>query len=595
MADITILFFQRMGLFLVLVFMLTRIPSFRSVLDRKFNYKTVCYHSILFGTLGIIATQMGILLAEDRIAPHWFIFKLGQDEMLVGPSLVAIVIAGLLGGPFVGFGSGMILGLYTYFLGGDESFANSLIHPLAGILSGATARFFSEERVIAPTKAMFIGMFVPILHMGLLLIFTSTPRHSIALVDRIGLPLVITNSIAIAIFTAMIRVALFEQEQGAAVAALQALRIAEAALPYLRRGLSFETATEIAKLLQQELKLSAVSVTNREQVLAHLGLGSDHHKQGEMLKTNLSRIAVESGEIQIALNQDQIRCNHSKCPLHAAILMPLCQAGEVVGLVKMYFQRSQQLRAVDVALAQGLAKLLSNQLDVVAAEHMKALVQEAQLRNLQAQINPHFLFNTLHLISTLIRVNPDLARHIIVQLGQFMRLNLKMTSISLIPMEKELAHLWAYIEIIKVRFSDQLTIDCKVDEGTESAFIPPFTLQPIVENSLKHGLTDVSAGGVIKIMVRKKKEEIEIEICDNGKGIPVAVMDQLGMQPIQSEQGNGIGLYNVNQRLIHVLGAGSSLHIKNLPEKGCSVSFSIPILNQKERQLHEHSSDDRRR
>jgi two-component system, LytTR family, sensor histidine kinase LytS len=595
MLELISTLFQRIGLLLVLAFMLTRVPSFRYLLDRKLNYKTILYHSIIFGIFGVIGTQLGVLVAANNINPHWIIFKLQPNEMLLGPSLVAIVIAGVMGGPSVGIGSGIVVGIYIYFLGGSELFANSFINPLAGLLAGGTARFFSQERVIAPVKAMFIGMFIPILHMGLLLVLTDTPKHTIALVDRVGLPLVISNSVAIGVFTAMIRVALFEQEQGAAVAALQALRIAEKSLPFLRHGLNYKTAAQLAALFQNELRLAAVSVTNKDQVLAHIGLGSDHHKQGEVLKMSLSSNALETGEIQIALKHDQIQCNQPACPLHAAILMPFRQGGEVVGLVKMYFQRSQQLRAVNIALAQGLGKLISNQLDIVSAEKMKALVQETQLRNFQAQINPHFLFNTLHLISTLIRVDPDLARHIIIQLGNFMRLNLKITSIPLITLEKELAHLQAYIEIIKVRFSDQLTVELQIDEGIESAFIPPFTLQPLVENSVKHGLVNVAAGGWIKVIARNKEEEIEIEVCDNGKGIPSSVIAQLGKKPLRSENSGGNGLYNVNQRLIHLLGTRSSLQFRNLTEKGCSVSINLPIPNEEERRRYEHSSYDRGR
>lgn len=291
----------------------------------------------------------------------------------------------------------MIAGAFAFFLGGEAQWADSLMNPLAGMLAGFTARFFSQERVIAPPKAMFVGMFVPILHMGLLIIFTRAPEHIISLMDKIGLPLVITNSIAIAVFTAMIRVALNEQEQEAALATQRALRIAEESLPYLRQGLHFQTAAPIATLLKNELNHAAVSITNKEQVLAHIGLGSDHHHQGDRLWTELSRVAIDSGEIKVAIHHRELQCNHIRCPLQAAVLVPLRQSGEVVGLVKMFFQRVEHVRAVYLALAKGLDKLMSNQLDIIVAEKVKSLVQEAQLRNLQAQINPHFLFNTLNL------------------------------------------------------------------------------------------------------------------------------------------------------------------------------------------------------
>ncbi|GAX89170.1 LytS/YhcK type 5TM receptor domain-containing protein [Effusibacillus lacus] len=592
MGELTIYLFERVGLLLILAFMLTRVTSFRYLLDRKLNWGTIVFHSLIFGAFAILGALMGEFIAKGSTIPDMLESQLVQGETLVGSTLIVVVIAGLLGGPSVGFLSGAIAGTFYYFWLQEAQLASGTINPIAGLLAGLTARFFSSERIIAPAKAMFIGMFPPIIHMGLLLLFTSPPEQSISLVNTIGLPLVVTSSLAIAIFTAMIQVAVSEQEQEAAIETQRALRITEEALPHLKQGLGYETAAEIAKLLHTELKMAAVSITDKSQVLAHIGLGSDHHKQGEMLQTHISHIAIDSGEIQIAVNGEQIQCSHSDCPLQAAILVPLRQSGEVVGLIKLYFQRPQQLRAVEIAIAQGLGKLISNQLDVLAVEKMKNLLQEMELSNLQAQVNPHFFFNTLHLISSLIRVNPDLARHIIVQLGYFMRLNLKIAASPLISLEQELEHLYAYIEIVKVRFADQLTIDCHIDEGIETALIPPSTLQPLVENSIKHGLKHVSGGGKIELCVRKKGEEIELEIRDNGIGIPSKLIGNLGKQPIPSEEGTGIGLHNVNQRLIGLLGMRSSLKIENLESGGCCVSFRIPIANEERSVFHEDSSHD---
>jgi two-component system sensor histidine kinase LytS len=573
MEALTIVLFERIGMLLIFAFMMTRIPSFRYLLDRDVTSKTIMYHSIIFGIFGIAGAQAGVVISDESIVSNLWIFHLEDGETLVGSALVAIVISGLLGGPYVGFGAGSIVAIYFWFLGGEMVLANSLVNPISGLLAGFTARFFSQERVIAPAKALFIGMFTPILHMSLLLIFTSTPDKSIELVNTIGIPLVITQSIAIAIFTAMIRVALNEKEQEAALETKRALKIAEEALPYLRKGFHYETATKIAQLLQNELRLPAVSLTDKEKVLAHSGLGVDHHHLDQPVQTQLALQALQTGDIQIAY--DETQCMKVDCPLQSAIIVPIRQSGEVTGLIYLYFKRSQQIRAIEVALAQGIGKLISNQLDVVAAEKMKALVQEAKLRNLQAQINPHFLFNTLNSIASLVRIQPDQARHLIVQLGYFMRTNLKLTSASLISLDQELKHLNAYLEIIRCRFSDQLVIRFDVENGICSANIPPFTLQPLVENCINHGLKDVSSGGMIQVNVKQINDQTSIVIRDNGVGIPSSVLKKLG-KPIHSEQGNGVGIYNVNQRLISLLGENACLYFKTDSSNGTTVSFTIP-------------------
>ncbi|MGM7723072.1 LytS/YhcK type 5TM receptor domain-containing protein [Metabacillus sp. Hm71] len=577
MGDLTIILFERIGMLLIFAFMLTRIPSFRYLLDRELSVKTTIYHSIIFGILAIAGAQAGVKIADGQITSHIWVLQLAEGEMLVGSSLVAIVISGLFGGPYVGLGAGSIVAVYCYLLGGEHVLAVCLANMLSGLIAGYTARFFSHERVIASEKALFIGMFAPILHMAFLLIFTSTPEETIELVNTIGIPLVVTNSVAIAIFTAMIRIALNEKEQEAALETKRALKIAEETLPFLKRGLNFQTAAKIADLLREELKIPAVALTDTEKVLAHTGLGFDHHHHNQPIRSQLTRLAIETGEIQAAYGTEQIQCNNPDCPLQAAIIVPIRESGEVTGLIQLFFRRSQQIRAVEIAFAHGLGKLISNQLDAVAAEKMKTMVQEAELRHLQAQVNPHFLFNTLHVISALIQKNPGQARGLIVQLGQILRSSLKLSSASLITLNQESTYLHSYIEIMKARFSDQLAIEVDMENGVGAAMIPPFTLQPLVENCINHGLKNVSSGGMIWIKAKKKGNSVVIEIKDNGSGFPPTLISCLGSKPVQSEKGNGIAIYNVNQRLTTIIGETARLQFRNRSSGGSLITFTLSI------------------
>jgi len=577
MAALTLTFFERIGLLLVLAFMLTRLSQFRALLDREVDRKTVVLHAFIFGLFGIAAAQAGVVVEGGTYSSHFWVWSLEADQMLVGSSLVAVVIAGLLGGPLVGLGAGLVVGIYLFALGGMGKEAHCLANSLTGLLAGLTARFFSEERIIAPAKALFIGIFPPILQMGLLLVFTQQPEEMVVLVNQFGPSMVVTNSVAIAVFTAMIRSAVNEQEQEAALAAGKALTIAEKALPYLENDSLAEQARGIAELLYRELGVGAVSVTDREAVLAHIGLGDDHHRQGDPLKTHLAREAIRQGKVFVARSRDEIRCSHPDCPLQAAIIVPLFQSGEVIGLMKLYFAKAHQLRAVQVALAQGLGKLISNQLNVVAAEKLQRLIRDAELRNLQAQIHPHFLFNTLHLIATLIRVDPPLARHITVQLGNYMRFNLRLANASLIRLEQEWEHLNAYLEIIRARFGERLTVVCRLADGAGRAWLPPSSIQPLVENCIMHGLRNVASGGKVEIDVTKEDNWVTVSVRDNGCGFPKKMLEQVGQVPLPGGKGGGIGLYNVNQRLIGLLGESSRLHIRNLPTGGSEVWFRIPL------------------
>ncbi|WP_226035311.1 LytS/YhcK type 5TM receptor domain-containing protein [Aquibacillus saliphilus] len=576
MFELTITLFERIGLLLIITFILTRIPIFRSLLDRDISVETVIYHAFVFGILSIIATHIGVVVKGDEIRFSPWVLEVKQDEILVGFSLVIVMIAGLLGGPFVGFGSGIIAAFYVFLIGDVGWIANSIINPLAGLAAGWTGQFFSQERVIAPNKALFIGIFPPVLHMGLLLIFLPNQKVAIDLVNTIGIPLVITNSVALAIITMMIRIALNETEREAALETNRALSITEKTLPLLRQDSFSDKAEEIAQLLYDELNVDAISVTDRKDVLAHIGLGRDHHCPGDRLKMLLSHKAIEGGEIQVAYNKKDIQCRFEKCPLTTAIMVPIYQSGEIIGLINLYYRHSQQIRTVETTLARGLGTLISNQISGLEAERMKELLKDAEMRNLQAQINPHFLFNTFNLIHSLLRVDAEYARHILVQLSQYMRANLKIANASLIPLHDEVNHLNAYLEIVKARFSDQIEVNIDIESGLENVLIPPATLQPLVENSIRHGIDIQKELGKITVKMKKIDDRVFVEVEDNGKGFPEELLLTIGKEPLAGNDGNGLALYNINERMKGLLGEHTGLHFEN-HDNGGIVFFELPI------------------
>ncbi|WP_339228541.1 LytS/YhcK type 5TM receptor domain-containing protein [Oceanobacillus sp. FSL K6-2867] len=580
MMYLTIVLFERLGLLLVIAFVLTRSPGFKSLLYREFSFKMSGIHACVFGLFGIAGTLTGVIIGSDFTVVQAFVWDVGDDQMVVSSSLVAIVIAGLLGGPLVGLGAGIISGTHLFFLGGIGFLANSLVNPLTGLLAGFTARFFSQERVISPLKALFIGIFPPILLMHLLLIFDSQNREMVALVNTIGLPVVLSNSIAIAIFTAMIAVVLREQENEAAIATKQALTIAEEALPFLKEDSFQEKAEGIANLLYSRLKLAAVTVTNEKEVMAHKGLGSDHHQIGNRLVTQISHQAMKTKQVLVAYSQAEIQCFNKNCPLEAAIIIPILETGKTIGLIKLYFCKPQHIRPVELMLAEGLGQLIGNQLKTIKAERLELHTRDAELSNLQAQINPHFLFNTLHMIAALFRKDPEKARHITVQLAQFMRFNLKLVSNHLVALEKESEHVKAYIAIIQTRFTSRLQINFSQPAGISHLLIPPSSIQPLVENSVGHGLERVAEGGRIDVVMERLGDRVKITVRDNGQGFSEKILPQAGNVVLTENQHDGTGLYNVNQRLINLLGEEARLHVCNLPRGGSEVYFSIPYTER---------------
>src|SRR5699024_3569570 len=150
------------------------------------------------------SSTLGIIIHDNEIITHGLILSVENNEIVISLSLVAIVIAGLLGGPAVGLGAGIIVGIHLFFLGGVRWFANVIINRLTVLLAALTCRFLSKHRVILSVQALFIGIFTHILHMQLLIIISPENQEIVDVFNTVGLPLVLSNSIGIALFTAMI-------------------------------------------------------------------------------------------------------------------------------------------------------------------------------------------------------------------------------------------------------------------------------------------------------------------------------------------------------------------------------------------------------
>ncbi len=206
-------------------------------------------------------------------------------------------------------------------------------------------------------------------------------------------------------------------------------------------------------------------------------------------------------------------------------------------------------------------------------EEQKRLVLEARLDALQRQINPHFLFNTLNSIATLIRVRPEQARELIVKLANILRALLKDHD-SYVPFREELNFTEDYLGIEVVRFgADKLRIVKEIEPGTLELPVPSMLLQPLVENSIKHGLEPRISGGTITLRSRLEHGKFVIEVEDDGVGIAPERALRTG---VLTQSGNGIGMRNVRERLEVLYGDAADLEITSRPGRGTRVTMQMP-------------------
>ncbi|ACX52851.1 signal transduction histidine kinase, LytS [Ammonifex degensii KC4] len=357
------------------------------------------------------------------------------------------------------------------------------------------------------------------------------------------------------------------------------LKIADETLPYLRRGLNPETAVKIAEIIQRIGDVPAVAITDRERILAFLGPGCDRHPPGGGIVTHATKRVIETGEIKVVERRADFECpvKDCVCPLGAAVIVPLKCRGEVVGTVKLYRTEEGPLPRTLVNLAVGIAQILGIQMELAELDRQAQLVTKAQLDALRAQINPHFLFNTLNTIIMFSRTNPDRARRLLIRLASFFRHALKSTG-HFTTLREEMECVNTYLVLEKARFGQKLRFVRSIDKTLYDYLVPVLTLQPLVENAIKHGITPKLGPGTVRISVRRQGEEMRVEVADDGVGIPPEIMPKI-LTP-GSASGSGVGLYNVHERLRGLFGEGYGLEIKSEPGKGTTVRFRLPLLRE---------------
>ena len=203
-------------------------------------------------------------------------------------------------------------------------------------------------------------------------------------------------------------------------------------------------------------------------------------------------------------------------------------------------------------------------------ERHQQLLLRARMDALTSQINPHFLFNTLNTVTALIRVDPDTARGVVLKLSNILRRLLRKHE-TFVPLREELSFIDDYLDIEVARFGqDNLDIVKEIDERTLETFVPSMLLQPIVENSLKHGLAPKLEGGRICLRTSNHGGRLHIEIEDNGVGISEEKMPHVYVE--------GIGLSNVRERLRVLYGADFNLDIDSREGKGTTIRIDVPQL-----------------
>jgi two-component system sensor histidine kinase LytS len=357
-----------------------------------------------------------------------------------------------------------------------------------------------------------------------------------------------------------------------AVQSQRILDIANVSLSYMRQGLTPVTAQEVCRLTLQRTEADAVAITDRDTVLGFAGEGEDHHTVGGPIITRATVEVLETGEHRVLVTREEIGCPKRDCPLRAAIVVPLEVRGVPVGTLKFYYATPRLLNETQVTMVDGLARLLSTQLELSELERQTELACRMELKALQSQINPHFLFNTINTIASLIRTDPPRARELLREFATFYRRTLE-NSDELIPLSQELDYVRRYLVFERARFGEErIRFAEEVPAALESLLVPAFVLQPIVENAVQHGIRP-SGPLHIRLTAHGRDKAVFIEVADDGRGIPAADLPRV--LDVGFGRGLGIALKNVDDRLKGHFGPDSGLDVQSTEGQGTTVTFTL--------------------
>src|SRR6266568_921777 len=494
--------------------------------------------------------------------------RIEGGQAIANTRAVGSVLAGMLGGPFVGMAVGATAGLQRLPMGGVAALPGCIATILEGLMGGILhlALRRQPERLMSWRSAAAVTAVGEILHQLIVLLFVRPLPVGLEIVKVIGVPMVLANSLGTALFMMVFHARQIAVDRIASASSALALRIAERTTGLLARGYGTQVAGELAAIIRQETGVGAAGITDAEKILAWDGLGADHHVPGRPIFSPWTRRALASRSVVFADGvHEHFDCPLSaSCPLHSLVVVPLYLDENVVGTVQLYEPRRRRFGTTNRRLGEGIGALLSTQLVLARYQEQKNLLVTSELKLLQAQIDPHFLFNALNTIVAVTRIDPARARELLVHLSNFFRKNLKRSG-DTSTLEEELAHVRSYLEIEKARFPDRLTVETEIDPELLPLRMPTFTLQPLVENAFKHGLSRTPNPGLARVRAYRRDGVVVIDVEDNA-----------GAWVEPDFRRDGLGMRIVDKRIKNLHGEAFGISVTCVPQELTRVTVRLP-------------------
>ncbi|MGI2033462.1 LytS/YhcK type 5TM receptor domain-containing protein [Rhizobium panacihumi] len=557
---------QQMCVYLVIAYLFSKTPLFLPLMQVTVRpwRKMACY--VIFSMFCIMGTYFGLHI----------------DEAIANTRAIGAVLGGIFGGPMVGLAVGLTGGMHRYSLGGYTALACAISTTAEGLIGGLVHSYLLRHRrtdlLFKPLLIAGVTFFAEIVQMSIILVVAQPFVNSVHLVETIALPMIVANTVGAAMFMNILgdRRKLFETHS--TIFSGKALKIAERAEGVLRNGFNAENSTKVARILYEEANVGAVAITDREKILAFIGIGADHHLPGRKITSAQTMEAIAENKVMYADgNEVSYQCSiDPNCRLGASLVIPLKGEDDaVIGTIKLYEPKTKLFSTFNRALGEGVARLLSAQILAGRYERQKQMLSQSEIKLLHAQVNPHFLFNTLNTLSAIIRIDPAEARKLVQNLSTFFRKNLKRTS-DVVTLSDEIEHVNAYLQIEKARFQERLQIEIDVPEELAQVHLQAFSLQPLVENAIKHGTSQVIGEGRITISARRE-----------GDDLLVAVTDNAGLFERKTTSDGGLGMNIVDRRTKGYFGDAYGINVDVERDVFTRISLRVPMVDTHHHAAHE--------
>lgn len=543
---------QQMSVFLVIAYLFTKSPVFRTFSIGDLRPKQLLILYVVFSMFSIMGTYFGLPI-QDAIA---------------NTRAIGAVLAGIVGGPLLGGAVGLTAGIHRFTLGGFTAFSCGVSTTVEGLIGGLFHLYLvktnRESQLLSPAVAFVATFIAEVVQMLIILLLAEPVDEAVALVRVIALPMIVANSCGSAIFVSIIRDQKSMFDKLGVIFSNKALRMADETLSFLGDGFNEKTASKLARLIHRETNVAAVSITDRDQVLAFEGLGSDHHTAGIKITSPQTLQAIKENRVYyVDGGEERWECQLTDaCPLGSVLSVPLRFEGEVLGTVNLFEPKNKLFLGINKTLGEGITNLISNQMLHAKYTEQKSLLTKAELKLVQAQINPHFLFNALNTVIAILRKDADRARELLLNLSNFFRKNLKREG-DIATLEDELNHVNSYLVIEKARFEDRLTLEMDIDPDLDHIKVPVFTLQPLIENAIKHGISNMLEPGIIRLSARSDGDFIRIDIEDNAGCY-------------DDDKPGGLGMKIVEKRIKNLCGEKYGLEVSCIPNERTLVSVKLP-------------------